>query len=68
MEIYLKDNTYKYIYGNTGKKLFVHEYAIFISDFFITKFRDAYHFYLDNIFIYHPGLKQLLDILCYDKK
>ena len=66
--IYLRDYTYKYIYNKTGKKLFIHEHKIFISDYFIKKLREALHFYIDCTFIYSPGFKQLLVILYYEKK
>ena len=66
--IYLRDYTYKYIYNKTGKKLLIHEHAIFISDFFIKKLREVLHFYIVDTFIYPPGFKQLLVILYYDQK
>ena len=36
---YLKDYSYTYIYNKSGKTHFLHEHAIFCSDFFIKKLR-----------------------------
>ena len=43
---YLRDYAYSFEYNNKGNKQFVHEHAIFISDYFIKKLRFSYHWYI----------------------
>ena len=64
---YLKDYSYTYIYNKSGKTHFLHEHAIFCSDFFIKKLRTSKHWYIDCTFIVPPNFKQMLVIMYRDE-
>ena len=64
---YLKDYEYTYLYNKSGKSIFLHEHAIFCSDYFIKKLRIAHHWYIDCTFGIPPDFKQLLVIMYKDE-
>ena len=63
---YLKDYQYNYLYNKSGKTQFLHEHAIFCSDYFIKKLRNAKHWYIDCTFVVPPTFKQMLVIMYRD--
>ena len=64
---YLRDYKYTFLYNKSGKSIFLHEHAIFCSDYFIKKLRAARHWYIDCTFVVPPEFKQLLVIMYLDE-
>ena len=48
----MRDYTNTLLYNKTGKKQFIHEHMIFVSNFFIRKLNSARHWYVDGTFGY----------------
>ena len=64
---FLKDYQFTHLYNKSGKSKFIHEHAIFCSDYFIKRLRSAKHWYIDCTFIVPPNFKQLLVIMYRDE-
>lgn len=67
-EIYLRDYQYKMIYKKNGKNIFLHEHAIYCTNYFIRKLQKAVHYYIDGTFIRPVGYQQMIVILYYDEE
>ena len=65
-QIYLRDYLNTYLYDKSGKKLYNHEHAIFISPFQLNKIINSPHLYFDGTFVYPSDFKQMIIILYYD--
>ena len=63
---FLRDYTFTYLYNKDGKKQFVHEQMIFISNYYIKKLINASHWYIDCTFVYPNDFNQLIVILYRD--
>ena len=65
-----KDNSHflrDYSYYKSGKTRFIHEYMIFISNYFINKLGTAEYMYIDGTFLYPPEFNRLIVILFRDE-